>query len=153
MVQCRGKVVSPRWRYTGGAEIQLHSFLALVLDGNEWSTLHVERIFPRKTTRFSLKRRLSVPKGQSGQFPEREKYPTPAGIRNPDLPDHNKVTRGTNSMQQLWFIIIIVASSWYLSSFSYMMHGHTYIIIKSLYWLRDNNHKEKIYPYFIREKL
>jgi len=27
-------------RYTGGAEVQLHSFLTLSLDGSEWSASH-----------------------------------------------------------------------------------------------------------------
>jgi len=32
----------------GETEEQLHSLLALVLDGNEWSTLHIGRIFSGK---------------------------------------------------------------------------------------------------------
>jgi len=35
--------------------------------------------------------------------------------------------RENDETYQLDATIIIVASNWYVSSFSYMMHGHTYI--------------------------
>jgi len=40
-------------------------------------------------------------------------------------------------------MVAVIASSWYLSSFSYMMHGHTYIkyvmYCSSIYHLEDLN--------------
>jgi len=61
------------WRHIGRADLCLHPFLTLALDGYERSTSHSGHITSGKEMRDLLDRRLDVPQGQSGRFWKRQK--------------------------------------------------------------------------------
>ena len=59
--------LSTQWRHMEEVEVQFHSFLAVALDGDEWSMSYPGHFTPRKEM-WAL--------SQSGQF-EEEKNPFP----------------------------------------------------------------------------
>jgi len=57
----KGKVqftLSMPWRHTVGVELLLHPFLALALDGGEWSTSRPVHLTPWKQPQYTLNGRL-----------------------------------------------------------------------------------------------
>ena len=68
------------WKYIGGEEVYLHSFLTSALDSGEWLTSPPPGSYtPEKEPRYPMNRRLGGPSSQTGHF-------VPIGTRTPDLP-------------------------------------------------------------------
>ena len=63
---------TPRW-YTGGVEVQFHSFLTLALDVAEWSTSHSGHLTRDKEPQCPLNRRLSGYQSETGQIKKGKK--------------------------------------------------------------------------------
>ena len=59
-------------RYTGGAEVQLHSSLTSMLGGDEWLASRPDRFIPGKEPWYPLTRRLRGPQSWSGRFGEKK---------------------------------------------------------------------------------
>jgi len=66
-----------------GAELQLHSLLAMAQDGGEWSSVRPGRFASGKETRYLLSGGLDGPQRSYGHW-RREKSLATAGIRTPD---------------------------------------------------------------------
>jgi hypothetical protein len=64
------KVISAYSMQVGGAEVQVHSFLASALRGNKWSTACPSPFTLRKNSRYPLNKREGGPYSQSGHFGE-----------------------------------------------------------------------------------
>jgi hypothetical protein len=58
--------VSTSLRYSGGAEVQVRSFLTAALAGGEWSTSQTARLTHGKEQRYPLNKSLGGPQTQSG---------------------------------------------------------------------------------------
>jgi len=56
----------------GGADVQLHSFLTLALEGCEWSTSCPTHFTTGKEARYPLNRRLGRTKGWCGLLEKRK---------------------------------------------------------------------------------
>jgi hypothetical protein len=71
-----------RYSYTGGAEVQLHSFLLSVLDGGDSYPHTPAALCPEKESRFPLNRRLVGSHSLSGRFVEDKNLLFKAGIES-----------------------------------------------------------------------
>jgi len=67
-VQANVKVSLSTTRSIGGEEEQLHSFLALAVDGGKLLTLLSDRFTSGKEPRYPLHKRLFGPQNRSGHF-------------------------------------------------------------------------------------
>lgn len=67
-----------------GVEVQLHSFLTVVLDGDEWSTSRRGRLTPKENPGTQWIESCFDPGVSLNGFPE-EQILCPSGIRTPDL--------------------------------------------------------------------
>jgi hypothetical protein len=68
-VKVKCSLSTPR-RYTGGLEVQFHSFIALALSEGEGLTLCPICYRPRKEPWYPVNRRLGGTQSQSGSFGE-----------------------------------------------------------------------------------